>query len=478
MDVTWKSRPSPRPATLITAAMLAAIVMLAIAGGCTSDDPNPVGAGLEETGIDTVLQMLTIDQIIHQGALDVAEAGAPLDETEVLYIGGTGADATSILANYDFSVFDHPDSAYLQDYLTPENIGSAEIRMSMLTWYNPYHGNPPAAGDTTYSSDLKEWLGASKYYDVHQLDAPFDTLSFPGAEPAFAAGAVSSVGNEPGVLEGDVVISCNKDVVADWLQQRQEVGVVIREGLGSQPGLLGFASKEMVHGGSTLDPQNASVTLGPALRILLYDQPAEWVSDRQYLVIGPRSDISTWHELEDPDTGADGEIMVRTHLRSYPVVRFDLDALPDNVRINRANLVVYNDTTRSLGHKTVLTCSEIAPEFAPTGITRVELADIEPEIYFLAGSGLWEPEHIEDHELKFNVTTSLQRYLNDAYDGDRGFLLAAGEYFFTGWNSNPDPDFWFSKWVFFGPGADPDRRPRLEVSYTRLDDLTGGEAQR
>ncbi len=469
--------PDPRPpARGVVCALAAGAVLLALGGGCTSDAPNQVGAELAETEIDTTLRALTEDQIVHYGVLDIAEAGAPLDATEVLYFGSNGTEATSILANYDFSVLAHPDSAYLLPYLTAENIRSVKVDLIMLDWYSPFHGAATDTSDSTYVPIVKDWYGAAKYYDVHELLAPFDTLTYPAAEPPFATGRLNATTELLGT-SGLIEIDCVPDRFVTWIAQRARVGIIIREGIGSQPGLLGFASKEMVHGGSTLPTLNAQVELGPALIIGLETTPDSWSADRQALVIGPAADVTTWHQIEDPSTDPDQAVMVRTHLRSYPVIRFDLGNLPPNVRINRANLVVVNDTTRSIGHRTVLTCSEIPPEFAPPGRTTVGLADLEPEIYFLYGNGTWEPTHLTEHELKFNVTASIQRRVNDAYEGDRGFLLAAGEYFFPGFNSDPDPDFWFTKWVFFGAAADSALRPRLEISYTRLGELDDAGVQ-
>lgn len=461
-------------AAVLLAPALASI--LSHAGGCASEEANPVGVGLGETVIDTTLQALTRDEILQLGVLDIVEPSAPLDETEVLYLGSTGLDASSILVNYDFSVFDHPDSAYLLPFLTQANISRAEIILQMLTWYEPYHGlGAPDTSATGSGALVKPWPGARKYYDIHLLAAPFDTLSYPGDEPVFP---LDLLNQDPELMpsNGPLFIRCAVGPCVNWIAQRLRVGLIIREGLGSEPGLLGFASKEMRHGGSTLPTLSAAVSLGPALRLHLREVPDSWaMAGRQYLVVGPAADNSTWHLLEDPSTDPDLGIMVRTHLRSYPVLRFALDGLPANVRINRANLVVVNDTTRSLGHKSVLTCSEITAAFAPAGRVSVNLTDIAPEILLQSGNGTWEPEHLSEHELSFNVTSFLQRFVNDAFEGDRGFLLAAGESIFAGWRSDPKPDFWFTKWVFHGAQAAPELRPRLEISYTRCDALSGAQ---
>jgi hypothetical protein len=453
-----------------------ALLLAGLGAGCSGDAPNPVGVGLGETQIDTILQALTQSQIEQYGVLDVVVPTAPLDQADVLYLGGTGNDASSILANYDFTVFDHPDSAYLLPYLTPANISTAEIALYLLTWYEPHRGaGAPDPADEDYDPLVKEWTGARKYYDVHALSAPFDTLSFPGPEPAFLPGRLSITEGEPAPAAGPIFVRCNPLPFVAWIAERAQVGVIIREGLGSEPGLLGFASKEMRYGGSTLPPLGAQTILGPALRLRLLQQPAEWPAGRQFLVLRPAADVSTWHQLEDPYTDPDVGIMVRTHLRSYPVVRFDLSQLPPNIRINRANLVVVNDTSRSLGHRTVLTCSEIPSAFVPPGRTTINLADLEPAVFLLAGNGSWEPEHRFVHRLAFNVTTSLQRYVNAAQDSPQGFLLASGETIFPGWASVPGPGFWFTKWVFHGATAPAELRPRLEISYSRIADLDGAK---
>jgi hypothetical protein len=473
-EVSTRPLPRPRRPRILAAALPLALLGLALGGGCTSDEANLVGVGLGETVIDTTLAALTRDEIVQLGVLDIVEPATPLDQTEVLYLGGTGRDASSILVNYDFSILAHPDSAYLLPYLTAGNVASVEIVLYLLTWYEPYRGAGEPDPEDETGQLVKPWPGARKHYDIHELTAPFDTLSYPGPEPAFAAGLLN-VDQELAPNRGPIFLRCAAAPVVEWIQARRHVGLIIREGLGSEPGLLGFASKEMRHGGSTLPPLSAQVVLGPALRLRLTEQPASWASGRQYLVLGPAADNSTWHQVEDPSTDPDEGLMVRTHLRSYPVVRFDLSGLPPNVRINRANLVVVNDTTRSLGHKSVLTCSEITAGFAPAGRTTINLADLEPEIFLLAGNGTWEPEHLSEHRLVLNVTSSVQRFVNDAYEGDRAFLLAAGEYVFPGWRSDPTPAFWFTKWVFHGAAAAPELRPRLEISYTRLDELSGGK---
>lgn len=467
-----------QPRRLALAGPLILLVALALSAGCSSEDRNPVGANLAETRIDSSLVALTATSVTDFGVLDVVDPDVPHDETEVLYLGSNDTEASSILASYDFTVLDHPDSAYLEPYLTAENITSVEVVLYLLTWYEPDHGlDLPDPDDPDYDPVVKPWPGARKYYEIHRLDAPVDTLTYPADEPSHDSALLNRGAPELAPNNGPIYVPLEPAAVVPQVLAREDLDVIIREGLGSEPGVLGFASKEMVHGGSTLPPLNAQVVLGPALRLRLDQTPDAWGSDRQYLTLGPRQDVSTWHQLEPTSTDPAAAIMLRTHRRSFPAIRFDLSALPANVRINRAQLVVVNDTSRSYGHRSVLTCSEIPGDFVPEGRTTVGLDDIAPEVFLLSGNGTWEPEHLTEHTLRFNVTQSLQREVNGVLTEQRSFLLAPGEYFFRGWNADPDPDFWFTKWVFHGTDAAPELRPRLEISYTRLDELSDGEGR-
>ncbi len=461
-------RPAPR--RLILPGLLAMLLALALAAGCSSEDANPVGANLAETAIDSALVALTASAVTDFGVLDVVDPDVPHDETEVLYLGSQGPEASSILASYDFTVLDHPDSAYLLPFLTEENIVAADIILYLLTWYEPDRGVD--IPDSGFTPVVEPWPGSRKFYEVHALTAPLDTLAYPAGEPGFDSALLNRGAPELADANGPIFVSLSPGPVVERLLARERLDVIIREGAGSEPGLLGFASKEMAHGGSTLPLLNAQVVLGPALRLRPEVVPEEWSSDRQYLILGPRADVSTFHQLEQTSTDPAAAAMVRTHRRSYPAIRFDLAGLPANVRINRAHLVVVNDTSRSYGHRTVLACSEVPVDFVPDGRTTVSLDDIAPEVFLLDGNGSWQPEHLSEHTLRFDVTQSLQRGINGAFSGERSFLLTAGEYFLPGWNSDPDPDFWFTKWVFHGTAAAPELRPRLEISYTRLDELT------
>lgn len=443
---------------------LAALALaLALGAGCTSDDPNRVGDGLTDIGLDSALVAVTLGVPSSYGALDVTNGARPLDEQEVLYLGADDGDASSILVTFDFSTL--PDDLWTEDLLQLDNIETVQLRLQMLTWYFRNHG-----ATSPDSLPSRFWPGVRKMYKVYRLAAPVDTLSYPGPEPTFGF----PVDVEPDELyasNGPVYITLDREVAAGWIAEQQRVSLLIRESDASEPGLQGFASKEMTHGGSTLPESYAADSVGPTLVVNTTLVPDTEIPDPN-LVIKPVADVSTWHALEDPPAIADG-ILFRTHLRSYPALGFDLAALPPNVRVNRAELTLVTDTTRVSGPSHVMVASEILPEFAPPGVTSVVLADLEPAIFVVNGRSGLNPEDDASDIIAIDVTSSVQRFLNHAYDGERAFLLTEGESFMTGWRTNPSPDFWFRRRVFYGT-ADPDssHRPRLKVVYSRQDELS------
>jgi hypothetical protein len=466
---------------------LAALVLALVIGtGCTSDPPNGVGRGLTDIGLDSTLVELTLWEPTSYGVLDVTNGAKPLDENEVLYLGSDGGlgqddtNASSILVTFDFSTL--PDDLWTQELLQASNIVSVQLQLQMLKWYFPNHGarppDPPDPSDPSDPQPPRFWSGARKFYDVHLLDVPLDTLSYPGPEPSYInePRPVHVVQPELEAADGPVFVDLEVGVVAGWLAAGERVSLIVREGAGSEPGLLGFASKEMAHGGSTLPALRPDASLGPTLIIDTTLYPDALPDSLSNLVVRPVADVSTWHVVEAPPATIAEGLLFRTHLRSYPAVGFNLSALPPNVRINRAELTLVTDTTRTAGPAHVLVASEVRTDFVPTGVTSVALADIEPEVFVVDGRTGLDPSDDASDIIAINVTSSVQRFLNDAYVGSRVFLLTEGESFMTGFRTNPSPDFWFRRRFFYGT-ADPDsaKRPRLKVIYSRENELV--EAQ-
>ncbi len=430
-----------RPIPLLAAAALAALA--ALAAGCSSDDPNDVGASLGTIAVDTVLAPVDLDLPVAYSALEVADPGVPLSRQQVLYLGGRNGTHSSILVNIDFGSVvneDLPDTLF-----RASNIRSVKFSLTKLTHFTQ-------AADT--SAQVPQI-----YYHIHELAAPFDSTAFPGAVPNYDGRELNAdylleQGDEP------LIPLYNADFV-DWMAAADTVGFLLTAGAESDSGLVGFAARDLVRYGEI--PAVAAGTIpGPNLVVSLA------VPDTTVL-IRSCADIATFDAISPPPSDAADGMLLRTGLRQYPALRFDLGRLPRGAYINRAVLTVHNDTTRSFGTLQTVVVSELdSTEFGDPlrTLTVDELGAAVYPITFLANL---EPGRVQS--LGFNVTNSVQRAVNGAYEGLRGFVLTADEDVFDGvfvlWPYlTIDPDFYFNEFRFYGTSAGDDLRPRLQISYS------------
>ena len=169
------NRSVKRPATGV---LLLAATLAAWLGGCTSDVPNQVGAGLVDDSLDDVLIELPV-QVTDYGSVQVEDAAIPVHRQQVLYLGTRNGTSSRILANYDFSDIytdDHPDTMF-----TAAKIKSVKLSLTKLSHYAGQRIEISDAGDTTRTERVL-------YYRVQQLDAPFDStayVGYPGVVPSY-----------------------------------------------------------------------------------------------------------------------------------------------------------------------------------------------------------------------------------------------------------------------------------------------------
>jgi len=422
--------------------------------GCTSDTPSEVGTDLVDQHIDVVLEPLVIDSVERYTGKDVSEADLPLAEQEVLYLGSQGGNSSSILLNYDFS--DIYSEGFPEEAWTEDNIQWVKLRFLMLEYYGHL---------LTVDEEEKADKALAKIYQVHELTEPFDPESFPGPEPEFSP---TDLNNDSNLDDSEFLeISIDFSWLEGWVEAGQEQGLIVREGDGSVEGLSGFSSKEMKHAASSLIDYDEFTLVAPVIKV-------HFVHNDSTFLLEPTADISSFHQLNQASEDMSDKFMMRTCLRSYPMMRFDFSSLPANAIINRAVLAVTNDTTSSFGNLQSVVVSEIDTEYFETAGDTLSLTDLEGAVYSISGMVNLDP--VLNDYLEFNVTTARQRIVNSVYEGDRGFILTAGEDFLPSYDVDAmDPDFFFTQFEFFGTSAADSLRPHLNISYSSIEEINGGE---
>ncbi len=441
---------------LIGALLLLSTALLIAA--CSSDDPSAVGAGLVDANIDSLLVPINLTGPIQYRGIPIKDDDIPLWDQEVLYLGGQEGDSSSILVQYDFDQI--IDENVPIGLFTLGNVSSVKIRLFMLTAYS--------IGDEN-EDEVYPW---HTVYQVYHLDAPIDSLAYPGPDPVTSGLVNLNTSNE---LDNSktVNVDLHPSELIDWVTTGGMHTFSIKEGAGSGDGLVGYAAMDMVHGGSTLEPTIELDSLGPSIIVKFADPDT-------VITIAPSLDMSTFSSVSEVPTTLDDGFFLRTGLRVYPALRFDFSVLPEDVFINRAVLSVTNDTTRSWGTLESIVVSEFPVSLFGAEGDSLPLADLGDAIYPVTGFTSLDPTY--NYRMDFNVTSSIQRMINGLHVDDlgaaqeRGFILTAGEDFLPNYDTTSlDPDFYFNQFIFFGI-TNPDTllRPSLKITYSVNETIQGG----
>ncbi len=424
--------------------LLAAGLAIGLAGGCTGDAPGPLGADLPQgPGFDTLLVPLPIDQLETSRRFAVVDTAHPFPRQQVLYVGKQGSERSSILVRYDFSVF--RGSEWDTVDFTVDNIQSVKLRLQGLKYY----------GDLLLPGGE---LGALvKRLVVHTLVDTLDPSLYPGPEPA-VGGRLSSVEEGSGQ---EIILPLPRATFLAWAAAGRHTGVRISEGdsVGSQEGIVGYASRDLTLPASLLAPLDSGTIVGPNL-LVEFREPAQIVR------LTPIADVSTLSAIDPlPDGPADG-LAVRSHLRSNPLLGFSLAGLPAGAVVNRAVLTVTLDSTRSYGPAEAIVCCETpASSFPPD---RSEYPLYELPSLLKAADGVVGIESYARRRIRFDLTSTVQRWANGVYGEPLLFALLPAEDFLSAYNSNTwAPDvFWQRFWFHGSAAADTNDRPRLLIHYT------------
>lgn len=433
--------------------------------GCTSDDPNVTGIGLVETSIDSVLIPLEILDVLTFGNLAQDNSEHPFAEREVLYFGHQESEQSALLVRYGFSGL--PNAQYPDSLFSERYIQKVDLLLYMLEYYI----------DFTDPSD-PDSLRLQKTYQVHELVDTLDVSLYPGPEPAYNPVFVNLNPNE---LEpvGEIILPMSIPTYLQWYENGGQTGLIVRQGETGQEvaGFVGFTSVDfdtLAHASQL--PLLASGTLPfPVLRVT-FIQELELVPLRML----PIADVSTFSELDPIPQDFTNGIALRTHQISYPYLRFNLDAIPPNVLINRAEVHVVNDTSLSYGPTESLVLSRVTEEFAPGGeisAGRDEFAAASEAISARVNLDPYGGIDGADIVLEFNCTSTLQSHQNGSPYAPLTYMISAAEDFHSAsFNTTPTgPDFYLIRFNFFGTAdADPARQPALKVVYTRDNAVTGG----
>jgi len=438
---------------LVTTIALAVAVALA---GCTSDEANPVGAGL-----DTDLQVtapstdiLTLPVV--KGHIGLTDDEVAFDQTGALYFGSSGPDSSSILAQYDFSALADtlPDGVVLDEDI----IASVTLTLYRLQFYEP----PESEEEKQDEFD--------KNYRVHNLSEPLDTSVYPAAEPGIGSLIIDQ--DDSGAV---VFLDLGPAVVIDWVENGHN-GIIIREGEGSAEGIIGYASVDMDDSAyGEIEREAEDTTVGPTLAIAFYveyvdaDEIAQVFDET--IVLAPIADVSTLHAMPDPSVNLDTDIVLQTHQRISPYFAFDTTAFPEDVFVNRAVIRLALDFDHTMGQRQSLAVHEV-PRTLVDGIDSITLqalSDDESGVNGVTGQYSVDYETMQINEtvwVGWDVTSTVQRMINGVLDTDLVFLITAGETF-TSYQATAaySPDFYYSRYVFKGTD-ELVLAPHLEITYT------------
>jgi hypothetical protein len=401
-------------------------------------------------------------------------------EQELVYMGGQGGTRSSILANFDFS-FDEATVprdmvAFPDSLFTVNNIKTVKFSLVKPRYYHAFlkdnDGEPDRDTPTGQPVDL--------YYLVKQLEDPFELTAYEGWEnnevPPTQPRILNTDFFEPNVFDEPFLVMDPADFVR-WFDAGQPIGIIVQLDDQSDPGLVGYGSMDLTRF-SEFDDLQVGTIVAPNF-VVKFD--STWVGDNQFYLMAPYADTSTFDEVPQDPAAVDNGFLLRTGLRSYPSLNFDLSALPPSAFINRALLSVFVDTTISYGNLSSIAVLEwdVARFGDPYRTMELsELRDADPifgsERYSFHVIGQRSLDPLHQGVIQFDVTQAILRIINQVYTGTRGLILTGAENFLPEGVNEVDPDFYYREFRFMGTAAaDQTHRPQLKITYSVVNELNG-----
>ncbi len=448
-----------------------------LVGGCTSDPANLVGAALIDSRIDTTLALVEITAVEAFSGIKVSDANEKITESQTLYLGTEKNTKASFIVNFDFT--DIFTDEYPEEIFTEENIKTVKLSLTKLVPYKAIYDSiliDPDTGDTT-TVHVSTGQPLDLIYFVHELDEAFDPLdfeNFPASVPPFNSAIINQDFQIPNT-SSEVFLNLYVSDFLRWVNGRTKIGLLFRLGDQSDPGLVGYASNELT--------TFSEVPLLAVGTIVAPDLIVDFADQDINLQVPPAEDTTVFEEVDTvPQTApaAADTFVLRTGLRSYPAIRFDLANLPTNALINRAVLSVTNDTSSSYGPEFSVMISEIVGDVMDDPSYSLDVSTVldSTRVYPLSFRSNLRAK--EDFVIEFDITTGIRRAVNRVNEEPRGFLLSGVEdkFVFPFGNLPPDltqPGFYYRQLNLLGLNdPDPQHRPHLKIWYSVINDLSGG----
>ncbi len=463
MSHRTESAKTPGGRHVLPVVVLAVALLALVLGACSSDDTNPVGGALVDVELEALADTLDVNDVLEYRGFPISDPDLSLAEHQVLYLGEQGGNASSILVRFDLDELQEMAQEReipLEAFSVHDSV-NVSIRMYIV---QNFLLEDTAADSTVSRSDRFLWHSS---FQVFEVDDDVDFAAFPGDEPATGA-LVNLYPSEIEEGRTSVEIDFDPALFEQWLVAGGTRTFLIREGEGSGPGLTGYASKNLRFGGSTLAPTADTATVGPIFKIELKQLD-------EFLNLEARNDVSTFHATSETPTSVSDGFILRTGLRSYPVLQFDFADLPEDAFINRATISVYNDTTRAWGTLTSLVVSEFDTDYLAAQGDTLTLDDLGNAVNAITIASNVDPR--TENRLEFNVTTAVQRMINGAYSGSRAFLISPPEEFTPSYYlAGLGPEFYFNQFTFYGSGeSEILRRPRMKITYSLVEPIGGAK---
>ncbi len=342
-----------------------------------------------------------------------------------LYLGSAGGTRSDILLHYDFRSFREDYPNYPDSLFDPANIRSVQLTLNRM---GTFRSGPDSVQTPGFIYEIRSLANG---FD------PRDYVTAPG--PAVPLdGEILNPEHSELDDEDDPSFELREEDLIDWVTNRKSIAMVVTAAAGSDSGLVGFASRGTDPYG---DPQ------APFLLVDFRDRTLN-------LRINPTDDTSTFDQVAalPPDMAH-----LQTGLRSYPLLTFDIPALP--AESSKYVIFGFRFFADSIDSFWVGSCLEVSqldsgvPEDMNDPVLAANLEAASTSLFRICPGGL------SGEDLDFFTTKEYMDWEPAPPSVMRLVFSFRGPFSRQG----PTEETFFTQSTFFGPNGAPDLRPVLLV---------------